>query len=199
MSYYYPLPKDKNKMQIPDGLFLSSIAIVVTGYLLDKKFLQGQAATLLAWLDQFECMAIALALISLVLMICLLARGRIRRYLVGKFVFLNLYPLTGHRLASFLYQAEAYQKSTRSINFIEMPDTRRARGGFEIESIGDLNEKLLSANFKDSLSAYLSRSGSPLKVTEAFMRGGWVFYRLERDFHLDQLEKKGEKDNGRHY
>ncbi|MFT9022284.1 hypothetical protein [Lentilactobacillus hilgardii] len=90
------------------------------------------------------------------------------------------------RLNPFLFAVGSYVGVNNDIELLLYPDVKKVNDGFAIEAIGDLQDKLLGLN--DSLSNHLARHKSQLRVSESYVRNGWVIYVTETDFRADQLE-----------
>ncbi|MFT8878345.1 MAG: hypothetical protein ABF913_02095 [Oenococcus sp.] len=97
------------------------------------------------------------------------------------------YLLYHHRLDNFLYSV-GVTSPIGDEDSVQYPNVKRTSDGFKIEAIANTQDKLLTLN--DALSNLLARNGSKLRVSESYVRDGWVCYVLETDFRHDQLKDK---------
>lgn len=83
------------------------------------------------------------------------------------------------------YQLGLYVFSVDNSEDIIFPNYRTTSDGFEIESLPGLTEKLLDA--VDDFNGILYRNHTGLVIEECYLRSGWVYYRVSKDFRKERI------------
>lgn len=183
MAYYTKKPSAASKVSIPaviitTSLAISGLSVIATHFIAKLTPFNGidfksMILPILNGVTKVSLAVFIMTLLVLVIPLLVFARNPLKSVL-------------HKRLNPFLFAVGAYVGVNDDNELLLYPDVKKVSDGFAIEAIGDLQDKLLGLN--DSLSNHLARHHSPLRISESYVRNGWVIYVTETDFRADQLE-----------